>query len=157
LKTGMSISETFSALVKPRRLMIIVGIFGSLGAIGGVGYKYGPAKWHKTASPTTVNTAAANPAGVTNGVALKPGDLCLGEVMLTNHCETSIQLSNGKNCTLLARDDGRNLELTVALKSFTSGGQTRDLSVTQVSAKSGKPLEVVLGDYELSFTPKIEN
>jgi len=151
----MSISETFSALMKIRRgVMIITAL---IGGVGGAGYKYAPAIWHKTASHPAAKIAAANPAAVTNGVALKAGDLCLGEVMLTNHCETSFQLSNGKNCTLLARDDGHNLEVTVALKSLTSGGLTRDLSVTQVSAKSGKPLEVALGDYELSFTPKIEN
>jgi len=153
----MSVSETFSALMKTRRLMVIVGIIGSLGGIGGAGYKYGPAIWHKAVSQPTAKTAAANSAAVTNGVALKPGDLCLGEVMLTNHCETSFQLSKGKNCTLLARDDGGNLEVTVALRSCTANGLTQGLSVTQVSAKSGKPLEVALGDCELSFTPKIEN
>jgi len=150
----MSVSETFSALVKTRRLMAIVGIFGVL---GGAGYKYCPAIWHKTASHPAAKIAVANPAAVTNSVALKPGDLCLGEVVLTNHCETSFQLSNGKNCTLLARGDGGNLEVTVALRSCTAKGLTQDLSVTQVSAKSGKPLEVAMGDCELSFTPKIEN
>jgi hypothetical protein len=154
----MSFSNKFSELMSIRRLMAIAGIIGSL---GGAGYKYAPAMWHKTASGTAshpaAKIAAANPPAVTNAVALNPGDLCLGEVVLTNHCETTVQLSNGKNCTLLARGDGRNVELTVALKSCMANGLTHDLSVTQVSAKSGKPLEVALGDYELSFTPKIEN
>jgi len=151
----MSFSETFSALMKIRRgVMIVTAIIGGL---GGAGYKYGPAVWHKTAPHPAAKIAASTPVAATNGIALKPGDLYLGEVVLTNHCETSVQLSNGKNCTLLARGDGRNVELTVALKSCTANGLTHDLSVTQVSAKSGKPLEVALGDYELSFTPKIEN
>jgi hypothetical protein len=151
----MSFSETFSSVMKVRRyVMIGTAIVGSL---GGAGYKYGPAVWHGKASSTTAKTAAASASEGTNGLALKPGGLYLGELTLTNHCETSVQLSNGKNCTLLPRGDGHNMQLTVALKSCTADGQTHDLSVTQVSAKSGKPVEIALGDYDVSFTPKIAN
>jgi hypothetical protein len=149
----MNLSETFSAVMKIRRIALVLSA-----VLGGAGYKYGPTMWHGNAShPATKPAVAANAAATTNSLALKPGDLYLGELTLTNHCETSVQLSNGKNCTLLPRGDGRNMELTVALKTSTSDGQTHDLSVTQVAAKSGKPVEVALGDFELSFTPKIEN
>jgi hypothetical protein len=151
----MSFSDTLSAIFKIRRAVMLATAI--LGGVGGAGYKYGPAMWHGNASHPAAKPTVASAATVTNAVALKPGDLDLGELTLTNHCETSVQLSNGKNCTLLPRGDGRNMELTLALKSCTSDGRTHDLSVTQVNAKSGKPLEVALGDYELSFTPKIEN
>jgi hypothetical protein len=155
----MSFSEAFSTVMKVRRFVMIgTAIIGSL---GGAGYKYGPTIWHKTDSHPASKVAAANAAAAanlaTNGIVLKPGGVYLGELMLTNHCETSVQLGDGKNCTLLARGDGRGMHLTVSLKSCTSDGQTRDLSVTQVSAKSGKPVEIALGDYDLAFTPKIAN
>jgi hypothetical protein len=153
----MNWSETLSTVLKVRRIALVLSA-----VLGGAGYKYGPTMWHGNAShpaakPAVAANATANAVATTNGIALKPGDLYLGELTLTNHCETSVQLSNGKNCTLLPRGDGRNMELTVALKTSTSGGQTHDLSVTQVAAKSGKPVEVALGDFELCFTPKIEN
>jgi hypothetical protein len=150
----MSFSETFSTVMKVRRYVLIGTAI--VGTLGGAGYKYGPAVWHGKASPATAKTAAASALG-TNGIALKPGGVCLGELTLTNHYETSVQLSDGKNCTLLPRSDAHGIQLTVALRSYSSDGQTHDLSVTQVSAKSGKPVEIALGDYDVSFTPKIAN
>ena len=102
----------------------------------------------KAATPVTVITMSANATNTLHN---------LGEISLTNHCETSVPLGGGKNCLLVPRMvDSRNLELTVSLESRTSAGQTLDLTVTQVTTKSGKPLEIALGDYQLSFTPKMQ-
>ena len=113
-----------------------------------------PMSCHKTPPPkatTAPTTTVTIKAGVTNVVHN------LGEVSLTNHFETRVQLGGGKNCLLVPRMvDGRNLELSVSLESKTAAGKTMDLMVTQVTTKSGKPLEVALGDYQLSFTPKIQ-
>ena len=98
-----------------------------------------------TAAPTTVATSATNSLH------------SLGEVSLTNHFETRVQLGGGKDCLLLPKMmDSHNVELTVSLESRTTAGKTLDLTVTQVTTKSGKPLELALGDYQLSFTPKIQ-
>jgi len=112
-----------------------------------------PMSCHKAApqtknTPVTVVTMSANATNTLHN---------LGEVSLTNHCETTVQLGGGKNCLLVPRVvDGRNMELTVSLESRSASGKTLDLSVTQVNTKSGKPLEIALGDYQLSFTPKIQ-
>jgi len=79
----------------------------------------------------------------------------LGEVALTNHYETCVQLGDGKNCTFLPKMiDSHNVEITLSLESKTDG-KTHDLTVTQVTTKSGKPFEVAVGDFQLSLTPKV--
>lgn len=128
----------------------LVKIISVVAALAGAGYKTLPLVWHKSASPAQTTAAAG-----TNGVAITNG--CnLGEVSLTNHYETCVKLGGGKNCTLVPHMiDSRNVELTLSLESRTAAGKTHELSVTQVSAKSGKPMEVALGGMQLSFTPKL--
>jgi hypothetical protein len=100
------------------------------------------------ATPTTVITMTANSTNTLHN---------LGELSLTNHYETRVQLGGGKNCLLVPRMvDGRTMELTVSLESRTTAGKTLGLTVTQVTTKSGKPLELALGDYQLAFTPKMQ-
>jgi hypothetical protein len=149
----MIISDIVTVLIQMRWVILTIAL------LAGAGYEFAPKILHKSAPQKTAHTAVTQTKALvaTNALPDNPNDLTLGEVMLTNHCETCVELSGGKNCTLLARGDGRNVELTVALKSFSPDGQTHDLSVTQVNAKSGKPVEIALGDYELSFTPRIEN
>jgi len=116
-----------------------------------------PISCHKAATqtkgaPVTATAPAAAGTAVTNSPLHE-----LGEISLTNHYETCVQLGGGKNCTLLpTMVDSRNVELTVSLESRTPAGKTIDLTVTQVSTKSGKPMEIALGDYELGFTPKLQ-
>ena len=80
----------------------------------------------------------------------------LGELSLTNHYETCVNLGAGKSCTikptLISRD---NLQLTMAVESKSSNGKTRDLSVVQIITKTGKPFEVAVGDMNLTLTPKL--
>ena len=128
----------FSALVK---------IFGVVAALAGAGYKYTPSVWHTSTSAKV--TADGKPV-----VAPKPGEM--GEVTLTNHYETVVKISNGKNCTLVPHIiDSHNVELTLSLESRNAAGKTHELAVTQVAAHSGKLMEVALGGMQLTFTPKL--
>jgi hypothetical protein len=80
----------------------------------------------------------------------------LGAVTLTNHYETCVNLGAGKDCILTPKMiDNHNVQLTLAVESKTSAGKTHDLSVTQVVTREGKPLEVAVGDYSLSLTPRV--
>jgi hypothetical protein len=80
----------------------------------------------------------------------------LGEVSLTNHNETCILLGGGKQCTFLPRMiDAHTVEITFSLESKTNAGKVHDLTVTQATGKSGKPLEIAIGDYQLSLTPRM--
>jgi hypothetical protein len=114
-----------------------------------------PMSCHKVASPTKaapVKATAGATAGVTNSLLHD-----LGEVSLTNHYETCVQLGGGKDCTLMPRMvDSHNVALTVSLESRTPAGKTIDLTVAQVTTKTGRPMEIALGDYQLSFTPKLQ-
>lgn len=121
-----------------------------------------PASCHKTSpgqnarnNPATITTpATANAVAPTN----EPTSHNLGEVTLTNHYETCVHLGDGKNCTLTPRMlDRHNVQITVAFESKNATGKTRDLSVTQVVAREGKPLEVAVGSFSFSFTPHIRD
>jgi hypothetical protein len=119
--------------------------------LAGAGYKYAPQAahywpWHKSSAKVTTASAKAAPER-------KPGEL--GEITLTNHFETVVDLGSGKTCLMVTRMmDSRNLELTLSLEA-RNAGKTRELSVTQISAKPGKLMEVALGGMQLSFTPKL--
>jgi hypothetical protein len=82
----------------------------------------------------------------------------LGELSLTNHYETCVNLGAGKSCTikpvLMSHD---NLQLTMSVESKNNKGKTQDLSVVQVVTKDGKPFEIAVGDMNLSLTPKLSD
>ena len=80
----------------------------------------------------------------------------LGELHLTNHYETCINLGAGKSCTFKpSLLDRTNLRLTMALETKSAHGSINRLSVVQVIAKSGQPFEVAVGDMTLTLTPKL--
>jgi hypothetical protein len=113
-----------------------------------------PLSCHKTA--TTAAKQPATPAAAVAVVSNNVPQHTLGEVSLTNHLETCLQLGGGKNCTLTPHlIDAHTVQLTLALESKTAAGKVHDVCVTQVTAKSGKPLDVAVGDFQLSFTPNI--
>ena len=116
-----------------------------------------PASCHKI-SPQQKSTPPAVLAIATSNTTSQADDILhnLGVVMLTNHNETCVQLGGGKNCMLTPKMlDRQNVQITLAVESKTANGKTQDLSVTQVVTRSGKPLEVAIGDFALSFTPRI--
>jgi hypothetical protein len=80
----------------------------------------------------------------------------LGELELTNHYETCVNLGAGKSCTIKPNElDRSNLQLTMSLESKGANGQLNGLSVVQVVAKTGKSFEVAVGDMNITLTPKL--
>jgi hypothetical protein len=80
----------------------------------------------------------------------------LGELALTNHFETCIQLGGGADCIVLPKMlDSHTVELTLSLESRNANGQPEDLNVKQVTTKAGKPVEIAVGDFQLSLTPMV--
>jgi hypothetical protein len=78
----------------------------------------------------------------------------LGELQLTNHYETCVNLGAGKSCTIKPTLlDNSSLRLTVALESKNSSGGVKGLSIVQIVIKSGEPFEVAVGDMNLTLTP----
>jgi len=144
----MSVSDVFSTLMKVRRVVAIISI------VAGAGYKLSPMVWHKVQPEQTKPVLAADSG--TNSTSLKKAGCDLGEVSLTNHFETCVKLGGGKNCFLSPKMlDGHNLQITFALESKNDSGKTHDLTVAQVVTHSGKPVEVALGDFNLTLTPKM--
>ncbi len=150
----MSIQDIFSAVMTLRRGVVIVSI------IAGTGYKLAPMVWHKSeAKPVPVTAAstqaaANNPSSKTVAANVILHDL--GNVTLTNHYETRVQLGGGKDCILSPKMiDSSNVQITFALESKTNAGKIHDLSVAQVVARTGKSVEIALGDFNLTLTPQM--
>jgi hypothetical protein len=149
----MTFADIFSAVVKLRRILVVISI------LSGIGCKYGPTAWHKFSpqpGPVTVKQAPVTTARVTNTSAVAKSPHDLGELTLTNHYETCVHLGGGKNCLVTPRVlDSHNVELTLALETRAPGGKVHDLTVTQVTVRDGKPMEVAVGDFQFSMTPKL--
>ena len=121
-----------------------------------------PASCHKTSPQpqTAVTTQVAAITDSTNPVTLMVVSNTiqhnLGDITLTNRAETVIQLGGGKDCILSPKViDGRNVQITFALESRTQNGRIHDLSVAQIVTSSGKAVEIALGDFNLTLTPRI--
>jgi hypothetical protein len=82
----------------------------------------------------------------------------LGELQLTNHYETYVNLGAGKSCTIKPTViDRANLQLTMLLESKSTNGRIKNLSVVQVVTKTGMPFEIAFGDMNISLTPELSN
>jgi hypothetical protein len=100
------------------------------------------------------NTTKAAP--VANAVAVESKDKDLGELSLTNHYETYVQLGTGKSCRIVpSMIDGKNIRLTMTVESKKANGKTEGLNVIQVITRAGKPFEIAVGDMNLTLTPKL--
>jgi hypothetical protein len=106
---------------------------------------------------SNLSKAAAKPGGTNSvSVAANTNTKDLGELSLTNHYETCIQLGEGKSCTIRPNViDRKDLQLTMALESKKVNGSTEGLIVTQVAAQDGKSFEVAIGDMNFTLTPNI--
>jgi hypothetical protein len=112
-----------------------------------------PASCHKSA-PQQKSAPPAVVATGTNNV--NPANRNLGEISLTNCNETCLHLATGESFTLTPKLlDRHNVQITLALESKNDYGETHHFAVTQVIAQPGKSLEVVVGDLNLTFTPRI--
>jgi len=82
----------------------------------------------------------------------------LGAVTLTNHFDTCVHLGPGQDCILTPKMlDSHNMQLAVTVKSKTAAGKILGLAMAQVVARSGKPVEVTVGDLSLSLTPNVKS
>ncbi len=112
-----------------------------------------PASCHK--QPSSLKSAPPALAAGANGAANSP-NRDLGEISLTNHDDTCLLLASGECCTFTPKLlDKQDVQITLAIESKNDYGETHDFAVTQVIAKPGKPLEVAVGDLNISFTPRI--
>jgi hypothetical protein len=83
-----------------------------------------------------------------------PNNKNLGQLQLTNHYETCVNIGAGKSCTIRPTLlDNSSLRLTMALESKNASGGVKGISVIQVVTKSGEPFEVAVGDMHLTLTP----
>lgn len=110
-------------------------------------------------SSCTKTSSTTKAAPVANVVAMNlnnSNDENLGELSLTNHYETDVQLGIGKSCRIVPSViDRRNIRLTMTLESKKTNGQTEGLNVIQVITQTGKPFEVAVGDMNLTLTPEL--
>lgn len=105
-------------------------------------------------SCTTAKKTSAQQAPAAEMVSGSATNKNLGELSLTNHYETCVNLGAGKSCTIKPTLLGRsNLQLTMSLESKSPSGKTQDLSVVQVVTKTGKSFEVAVGNMNLTLTP----
>ena len=166
----MSVSDGFRIFLKLRRIVVIISILAGAGS-----YKFGPTVWHKAetefhAKPqarvngkTEASSKTASPAKpvfdgptTTNTDGTKLSGCDLGTVALTNHYETCVSLSKDKDCLLEpSLIDNHNVQLTLTVETKNAKGKVHDMSITQVVARLGKPLEVAVGGFSFSFTPNM--
>lgn len=108
-------------------------------------------------SCTTVkNSSAQKNVPSVESASVSATNKNLGELSLTNHYETCVNLGAGKSCTIKPTQlDRSNLRLTMSVQSKGANGRTMDFSVVQVVAKAGKPFEVAVGDMNLTLTPRL--
>jgi hypothetical protein len=130
----MGISQTTSAV-----LVFLAGLL--------------PASCHKVATQQKSAPPAVAAAG-TN--AVNSANRNLGEISLTNHSETCLLLDPSKSCTITPRLlDKHDVQITLSVESKNDYGETSGFAVTQVTAQPGKPLEIAVGGFNLTFTPKV--
>ncbi len=130
-----------------------------------------PASCHKTTTAKTTTTpvvvTVTNPntnvvssnsnlivaANSTANINVTSSSCELGEVLLTNRTETCVKIDATKQCIFTTKLlDHKNAQITLAFENKGSGGS---LAMAQIVTKSNQPFEVAVGDYSLSFTPKI--
>jgi hypothetical protein len=148
----MNVSEAFSAIMKIRRVAVIVSI------LAGAGYKTAPMVMHQVEghSAKTASHSAAVPSVVTNADGVKISTCDLGAVSLTNHLDTCVSLGGNRDCLVTpVVIDKNSVQLTVQVESKNANGRVHDFAVTQVVAKPGKAVEVAVGDYSFSLTPTL--
>ena len=100
---------------------------------------------------------APHPSAQTSAVTVAPANKKdLGVLTLTNDYETDVDLGAGKSCSFKPNVlDHHNLALTMAFELRNSTGGTSNLNVIQVVVPEGKPLEVAIGDTDLTLTPVV--
>lgn len=138
--------------METRKISATLGLLAGLLLAGC--HKDSPSQNHASRAKPTASGPAVNSFDSKPETNIVTRDL--GELTLTNHYETCVQLGAGKNCLLTPKMiDGHNVQLTLAVESKTARGKIHDLSITQVVTRSGKPFEVAVGEFSLSLTPNV--
>ena len=115
-----------------------------------------PASCHKSAPQQ--KSAPVQITMATSAADAKSPNRNLGEISLTNKNETAFLLTTGESCTFTPKLlDKQNVQLTLAVESKNDYGETHNFAVKQVIAQTGKPLEIAVGDLNLTFTPHIKS
>jgi hypothetical protein len=101
--------------------------------------------------------ATQSHAASTTQVAAKPAnEKDLGQLSLTNHIETCVNLGAGKSCTITPTLlDQKNVKLVMALESKKQNGETAGLSVVQVVTRPGQSFDIAVGDLDITLTPEL--
>jgi hypothetical protein len=112
-----------------------------------------PSSCTKSKNPTAQKAAPAM-----STASLSATNKNLGELELTNHYETCVNLGAGKSCTFKPTLlDHSNLQLTMAVQSKNADGRLQGLSVVQIVTKTGKPFEIAVGNMNFTLTPKLSD
>jgi hypothetical protein len=107
-------------------------------------------------SSCTKTSSTTKAAPLANAVSVNSNEKNLGELSLTNHYETCVQLGAGKSCRIVPSViDRKNIRLTMTLESKKTNGKTEGLNVIQVVTRTGKSFEVAVGDMNLTLTPNL--
>lgn len=113
-----------------------------------------PASCHRTPAPKAATASA--PVIVTNASGGQSFKIDLGKICLTNNNETCVAFNTGETCTITPKlVNGKTVQFTLAFESKNNYGETKNFNVKQVTTAPGKPVEVSLGDFNLSFTPTV--
>jgi hypothetical protein len=93
----------------------------------------------------------------TKQVAVKPAnEKNLGQLALTNHIETCVNLGAGNSCTITPTLlDHKKLQLVMALESKKKDGKTAGLSVVQVVTQTGQSFDITVGNLDITLTPEL--
>ena len=102
------------------------------------------------AMPVVTNTPAV-PA-----VSVSSRTRDLGALLLTNRCETHIQLGGGKSCAITPLVLGnKQLQLTMVLESKMADGKPQGLTIMKVTTPPDQQFEVNFGGLSLTLTPQL--
>ena len=114
-------------------------------------------KRHPQEAPLAEDTNAVSVA--TNAPVVPAGPSRtrdLGVLQLTNHCETRIQLGDGKSCAITPHIiDPKRLQLTMVLESKLPDGKTRGLNIMKIVSQPDQQFEFVFGGMSLTVTPQV--
>ena len=113
-----------------------------------------PASCHKETQKTPAPAAVSS--RFTNAVAVNSNERAIGKIALTNLDDTYVQFSSGETFTLtpkIGSDD--NVQITLSVQSQNAYGATKNFAATQLVAEQGKPVNVAIGGYNVSFTPQV--
>jgi hypothetical protein len=109
-----------------------------------------PASCHKQKPPPPA------PLPAQTNVVVDPALRDLGQLWLTNHSDVTLRFISGEDCTFSSKLVGRDaVQIDISLETKNEYGETRHFYGTQITAPTGKPVKVAVGELKLLFTPLV--